>query len=1096
MAKLPTLQNATVPLLQDPGASGGAAAAAAAPYSMIAEAFGQLGNKLDRAMAPQAQAEGFASVQRGPDGQLQVRQRMEWSDSDRAYNVGAWQSYRIQALDEAERGLRDLQRQFQGRPQEFGEAARNFTRDFLRNVPREMRPFVEGEVTQSGRQLYEGLMSHRNQLDQQREAASFQSRVSMLSSDLDSLAQQENGTSTPEYAQKAAELADLRRQMAANPRYAYTPEQMEADERDRRQRDITQGTAGAAYRMYRQTGDIAAAERFVEERIMDPALPLSAAERAKARSEAMSAITSGAAARQAQVAELRQERDLVVADLQAGREVDPTRVNDLIARLTGLRANADVYALRSAQAVSTVVRGFNGASAAERIRIYDEMRGLAGAGSASGVPTGGIINAESRGVANAQNPNSSARGLGQFIDSTWLEMVQKHRPDLMAGRRQAQVLALRDDPAISREMTQRYGEQNQARLRSEGLEPTAGNTYLMHFAGPAGGVALLRNPNAPAADTMAAASGGRQTAADLIKANPFLAGKTGAEVAAWAAQRVNEPGSANDATRRTGGSSVYAAAIREAQTRIDADAKKAVEDYDKAVRANQNVTDEEKTTLLELVARTSSQDVRDGLVAKLGQSEVDRLVRTLPPDRARQVVAELQRRTQRGEAGPVERDIARRAAESAEAAEKARATDPVQHFMDTQGPTVAGREIMGPPLPVVDTSSPSALSQSIDQRVRTGRAVEAFNGSGSISPFTAQDATAIGQAIVRAGPQDIGALLEALRTRVPEASLEPMLRQEGIKGGIEALARSNDPAKLTAAMQFLDSMQTRLGATRFEALVGATARERLDDWQTRGRSEDPVQFADRWSRADDPQVRAAREENRKAGERLARDEFTPEQIANVVTGRWLGGMRGSAAPSADMHGDQRGVLMQDWQRIMGEEYARYQGDKELATKKATERIQRLWGASDANGGRVMRHRPETVFEPVNGDHGWIGQQINGAIVEQLGRGAIPLRPDEVPSAGMGPAVRYGLLADRTTESMIDAYRRNPQGAEPPSYVVIYEHPITRAYQTMRFAPDRAAAMAPQRARDAQRTQFQQGVNEIARDPTMPRYDPTVGGMVP
>lgn len=1056
------LSNVSTGVLNVPEQSGATAAAIAAPYTMIAEASGFLGHRLEKALEPQYRAAGAEAVTRDEQGNLQVRSRLEWMDSDRAYNAGANQAFRVQFLDETSRGLRDMRRQFDGRPTEFQSAADAYVRDRIRAVSPELRPFVQAEAIGENRRYVEGAQDQRMQLDKQREVAAFQSRIGLLNSDLDNLAQQ-GGTQTPEYQQKALELADLRRQMAANPRYAYTPEQMQADERDRQTRDITQTAAGEAYRLYKETGDIARAERLVEQKLMDPTLQLSASDRAKARSEAMGAITSGHAARQAQVAELRQERDLQIQDLLGGREVDPTRVNDLVARLTGLRAVNDVHALRSAQSVNTVVRGMNGASPAEKVRILDDMRRLSGAGGP--VPVDAIIGAESNGVATAQNPNSTARGAGQFIASTWLGMVRDHRPDLAAGKSPAEILALRDDPNLSREMTRVYGEQNQGRLRAEGLEPTPGNTYLMHFAGPGGGVALLRNPNAPAAETMAAASGGRLTAEQLITANPFLAGKSGAEVAAWAAQRVNRPGSSGDFSAGAGGSTIYAAALREAQTRVDADAKKAVEDYQKAVTANQTPTDEEKTTLLQLVSRTSDQATRDKLMGQLGQAEVERVIRTLPPDQAQKLAAALQQRAQRGEAGPVEREIATRAVTAAAAAETQRRADPVQHFMDTQGSTPAGRDIMGPPLPVVDTSSPQALGASIDQRVRTGRAVEAFNGGGLISPLSGQDATAIGQALASAGPQDVGSILEALRTRVPQASLEPMMRQAPIKEAVESMARSNDPAKLSATMQFLDSMQTRLGRTQFEDIVGATARERLDDWQTRGRMEDPVQFADRWSRADDPQVRAAREEYRKDGERLARSDYQPDQVANLVTGRWLTSIRPGTAPSAEMDGGQRGVLMQDWTRIMGEEYARYSGDKDLALKKATERIQQVWGVSDANAGRLMRNRPETVFAPVDGSHAWMGEQVQARIVDELGRQRLPVKPDELGIMGGPPLVRYGIVADRQTEAQIAAYRQNPNGAEPPSYQGYYEHPVTKAVVGFRMTFDRAAVLAGQRARD-------------------------------
>jgi hypothetical protein len=44
-----------------------------------------------------------------------------------------------------------------------------------------------------------------------------------------------------------------------------------------------------------------------------------------------------------------------------------------------------------------------------------------------------IIRVESGGDPNAKNKRSSATGLGQFLDETWLDMIRTHRPNLAKG---------------------------------------------------------------------------------------------------------------------------------------------------------------------------------------------------------------------------------------------------------------------------------------------------------------------------------------------------------------------------------------------------------------------------------------------------------------------------------------------------------------------------------------------------------------------------------------------------------------------------------------------------------------------------------------
>lgn len=139
-----------------------------------------------------------------------------------------------------------------------------------------------------------------------------------------------------------------------------------------------------------------------------------------------------------------------------------------------------------------------------------------------------IIGVESGGDANARNPNSSAGGAGQFIDSTWLDMLAKNRPDLTGSR--DELLALKSDPALSREMTAAYAAQNSGILKQAGLPVTPGTTYLAHFAGPQGAVGLLNaDPSAPA---------GAVLGAGVVKANPFLANMTAGDVAAWAERKM------------------------------------------------------------------------------------------------------------------------------------------------------------------------------------------------------------------------------------------------------------------------------------------------------------------------------------------------------------------------------------------------------------------------------------------------------------------------------------------------------------------------------------------------------------------------------
>lgn len=141
-----------------------------------------------------------------------------------------------------------------------------------------------------------------------------------------------------------------------------------------------------------------------------------------------------------------------------------------------------------------------------------------------------IIGAESGGNPNAKNPNSSASGAGQFIDSTWLATLKSSRPDLADGKSDAELLALKTDPQLSRQMTEAYANQNGQILQKAGFDANPGNTYLAHFAGPQGAVSVLgADPSTPVSALLTPAA---------VAANPFLKGMSAGDLQAWAGRKM------------------------------------------------------------------------------------------------------------------------------------------------------------------------------------------------------------------------------------------------------------------------------------------------------------------------------------------------------------------------------------------------------------------------------------------------------------------------------------------------------------------------------------------------------------------------------
>lgn len=200
--------------------------------------------------------------------------------------------------------------------------------------------------------------------------------------------------------------------------------------------------------------------------------------------------------------------------------------------------------LRSVAAIGAllVVVGLGGWSTPALIRFFSNGYEVTGPAAANAL-VDRILSVESSNRFDAVNKASSASGVGQFIEATWLDLIRVHRPELAKIRTKAETLELRREPKIAREMTARFVERNAALLKKRGLPVTASTVYLAHFAGGSGAVAiLLADENADAASVIAKADAkGRIKREQIIKGNPFLQNFSAGDLKRWADRKMRGP---------------------------------------------------------------------------------------------------------------------------------------------------------------------------------------------------------------------------------------------------------------------------------------------------------------------------------------------------------------------------------------------------------------------------------------------------------------------------------------------------------------------------------------------------------------------------
>ncbi|HEY4076755.1 MAG TPA: transglycosylase SLT domain-containing protein [Rhizomicrobium sp.] len=174
------------------------------------------------------------------------------------------------------------------------------------------------------------------------------------------------------------------------------------------------------------------------------------------------------------------------------------------------------------------------ASGAERSTVVAALKSAAAATGSDFHYLLGTAMRESSLKPTAQSSTSSAAGLFQFVDQTWLGLVKEHGAQHGLGAyanaiskdadgryradpaQKQSILALRKDPQLSALMAGEYAKSTQGTMKASlGRDVCGGELYAAHFLGPDAACRLIRlagnDPSASAAAQFPQAASANKT---------------------------------------------------------------------------------------------------------------------------------------------------------------------------------------------------------------------------------------------------------------------------------------------------------------------------------------------------------------------------------------------------------------------------------------------------------------------------------------------------------------------------------------------------------------------------------------------------------
>ncbi|MBI3700580.1 MAG: hypothetical protein HY242_09090 [Afipia sp.] len=1001
-----------------------------APYAHLGAALDKLGGALEDTGVKMSEEAGRRAVTTDDDGNPQVSLMPPIGKAAEAFNRTAQMTYLSQLEPKIKEQILANRIKYDGNPGAFHDWAQQYGQELADGQPSdELRRSVALLANRHAAPAYEGLTLARHQSDVLSNRVALKDSLDSMDNDMALLAR-EGGTSTEAYQGRMADYQARQKQAMTDPTLNYDETKAKRDLADITTRHQVWGIIGDVRRIAEtksQNADgapeagVAKAKALADSILTSDQFNLDQDTRQKYYRVAVSEIRQLQSENRVVQSQLNVEGQAILKSLREGN-ADAALTRDFMDRAAEAGATKALVAVAREVSVQSWYRDwFSKLPAQDRATIVDSMSGRTDGRSfadrldsteASGDPNARPVDAVTKQV------RSSALGIGQFTEGTWLSVIKSARPDLAAGKTDSELLALRSDKGVAKEMIDAYAQQNAGYLRAQGVPVTDANLKLAHVLGPRDAVAVATaDPSTPIQKLIWDKS---------FQANPelFARNPTAGAVMAWSARTMGQAPTLPDAVRTA--------------------------DNPTRLAFLSTATKELKSSLDERF-KTVESTINSGVQPSVSDlQDLGAMVHAVGSDDQKERMAELGAKASFGDvyqkASPAEREQMLSQVRERYAALGSKFTGEITDYAATlnqrvsqaykEDPYGASVQYGGrPTLPAVSPDQPDTLRSGLQARVSEQSLIRDQQGSAPFSALRPAEADAWKQVLSRGDVGAAGAFLGSVGQLPPDVSMAT-LTSKPIADGITGMVFSRDPQRMEVGLTSLDRIWNTDPHVA-ESQFGKDAIDRLQVWQGLRDSFSAAEISERFNTIDDPSRVAAKAELKSQAE-TETSKLTPADVAGkFVTGLPLVRSITGGSAVAPVDGIAAQQMASEFKTIRTA-LRTYGVDADKADDLALKRMQNTWGVSPSNNNQVMKYPPEKYYPDVAGSHAWIGSEIEKTVAGVMGPSseAAPMTDLGLPigDKDSSPARDWkvvGLAATKGSAARIAA-------GQPPAYSILIQ----------------------------------------------------------